>query len=81
MGLTEKSWANVSLRTLRSAWDKEWPIIIQERDFESCAEELQPSVDPVMILTAKSSKGWHKDSSKVEKLVEEHSELSTEELQ
>ena len=38
VGLIEKSWANVSLRTLRSAWKKVWPKIIKERDFEGIVE-------------------------------------------
>jgi len=38
VGLIEKSWANVSLRTLRSAWKNVWPKIIKERDFEGIVE-------------------------------------------
>lgn len=84
VGLIEKSWANVSLRTLRSAWKKVWPKIIKERDFEGIVEEPEPATDPVVddIVTIAESIGLHIDSGDVEELVEEHSEeLSTEELQ
>ena len=48
MGLVEKSWANASLRTLKSAWKKVWPKIIKERDFEGILEESEPATDPVV---------------------------------
>lgn len=79
VGLIEKSWADVSLRTLRSAWKKVWP-----KGFEGFVEEPEPAADSVVddIVTIAESIGLQVDRGDVEELVEEHSEeLSTEELQ
>ena len=35
VGLIEKSWSNVSLRTLRSAWKKVWPKIIKRETLKA----------------------------------------------
>lgn len=79
VGLIEKSWADVSLKTLRSAWRKVWP-----KDFEGAVEEHEPATDSVVddIVAIAESIGLQVDSGDIEELVEEHSEeLSTEELQ
>ncbi|XP_039600021.1 tigger transposable element-derived protein 1-like [Polypterus senegalus] len=84
VGLIGKSWANVSLRTLRSAWEKVWPKIIEERDFEGFVEDPEPATDHVVddIVTIAQSIGLQVGSGDVDELVEEHSEeLSTEVLQ
>jgi hypothetical protein len=76
VGLIEKSWANVSLRTLRSVLKKVWPKIIKERDFEGFVEETEPATDPVVddTFTIAESIRLQVDSGDVEELVKEHSE-------
>jgi hypothetical protein len=84
VGLIQKSWANVSLKTLRSVWKKVWPKIIKERDSEGFVEEPEPAYDPVVddTVTIAESICLQVDSGDGEELVEGHSEeLSTEQLQ
>lgn len=73
-----------SKRTLRSTWERVQSKIIQERDFENCIEEPEPSIHTVVDDTVRigESIGLQVNSGVVEELVEEFSEeLSIEDLQ
>lgn len=52
VGLIEKSWANVSLRTLRSDW--KCGLKLYRRDSEGCVEEpgacIDPKVDEIVTI-------------------------------
>lgn len=78
--LIDKTWRQVTYRTMNSAWRKLWPDCIASRDFEDFDTEDSTVVDDIVSLG--KNMGLEVNNEDVEELVEDHkNELSTEELE
>ncbi|GCC25022.1 hypothetical protein chiPu_0003426 [Chiloscyllium punctatum] len=80
ISLIDKSWNEVSFRTLQLAWRKLWLDCVSERDFQGFEEETSVNVVNE-IVTLGQNMGLEVDEDDVMELMEDHrQELSTEDL-
>lgn len=80
ISLIDMVWNEVSYSTLQPAWKKLWPSCVAEWDFDGFEEQTVVNVVGEIVCMDKSM-GLKGDDADVEELVvEDHWELTTEEL-
>ena len=78
--IIDKAWAQVTYRTLNSAWEQRWPDSVTERDIEGFEPDESALIDKVVSMG--KIMGLVEESEDVYELLKsKESELNTEELQ